>query len=194
MGREYSREELLAELLDDRPFFEESGGGLTLSGGEPMAQFAFIHELLTAAKAEGIHTALDTCGFAPTHHLVNLFLYDLKILDDHRHREFTGVSNGLILDNLRTLDAHHALLWLRIPVVPGVNNDPADLEALAQFAAKLKSVRQVNLLPYHRTALVKFQRLHRPYSLVTTPAPSAEMMALAATPFERLGLPTKIGG
>ena len=200
MGREYSRDELLDEILDDRPFFEESGGGLTLSGGEPLAQFGFIHELLTAAKAEGIHTALDTCGFAPIHQLlellplVNLFLYDLKVLDDDRHRECTGVSNALILDNLRTLDAHHALLWLRIPIVPGVNNDPADLEALAQFAATLKSVRQVNLLPYHRTALVKFQRLHRPYSLDAIPAPSAETMALAATPFERLGLPTKIGG
>jgi pyruvate formate lyase activating enzyme len=200
MGREYSRDELLDELLADRPFFEESGGGLTLSGGEPMAQFGFIHELLTAAKAEGIHTALDTCGFAPTHQLlkllplVSLFLYDLKFLDDDRHREFTGVSNSLILDNLRTLDTHHAFLWLRIPVVPGVNDDPAELESLAQFAAELKSVRQVNLLPYHRTALVKFQRLYRPYSLNATAAPSTEMMARAAAPFERLGLPTRIGG
>lgn len=200
MGREYSRDELLTIILADRPFYEESGGGLTLSGGEPMAQFSFVHDLLAAAKAEGVHTAMDTCGFAPEHQLlevlplVDLFLYDLKILADDQHRQFTGVSNGRILENLRTLDAHRAMLWLRIPIVPGVNDDPAQLEALAAFAATLASVRQVNLLPYHRTALVKFQRLHRPYSLEATGAPTAEMMDRAAAPFQRLGLPTRIGG
>jgi pyruvate formate lyase activating enzyme len=86
------------------------------------------------------------------------------------------------------------MLWLRVPIVPGVNDDPAQLEALAAFAATLTSVRQVNLLPYHRTALVKFQRLHRPYSLEATAVPTAAMMDRAAAPFQRLGLPTRIGG
>lgn len=200
LGREYEVDQLLAEILRDRPFYEESGGGLTLSGGEPMAQFAFVRDLLAAARAEGLHTALDTCGYAPGSQFmellpsVDLFLYDLKLLDDDRHRQFTGVSNDVILDNLRLLNTQRAVIWLRVPVVPGFNDSPADLEAIAQFAASLPAVQRVNLLPYHRSALQKFQRLNRPYPLRSTTAPSAEQMARAAGQFTCHGLTVRIGG
>jgi pyruvate formate lyase activating enzyme len=128
LGRRLSAAEVLDEVRADRLFYEESGGGLTVSGGEPLGQFDFLRVLLEAAHAQGLHTALDTCGFGPPHQLlqllplVDLFLYDLKLIHEQRHIEFTGVSNRRILDNLRLLAGHQAELWLRIPIVPGVND------------------------------------------------------------------------
>jgi pyruvate formate lyase activating enzyme len=200
LGREYTRQELLGEILRDRAFYEESGGGLTLSGGEPLAQFSFVRDLLAAAKAEGVHTALDTCGFAPERQVaellpfVDLFLYDLKLLDEERHRRFTGVSNAIILDNLRRLDAQGAVLWLRVPVIPGVNDEPGELEAIAELAATLPAIRQINLLPYHRTAMGKFRRLNRPYPMGSAAVPSAGFMTRAAHCFASRGMPVRIGG
>jgi pyruvate formate lyase activating enzyme len=200
LGRECSVKELLVEILADRAFYEESGGGLTLSGGEPFTQFPFVRDLLQAAKAEGLHTALDTCGLAPWWQLmelmplVDLFLYDLKLLDEERHRRFTGVSNREILENLRRLDAGGAVLWLRIPVIPAVNDAALELDAMAQFATTLRGVQRVNLLPYHRTARQKFKRLNRPYTLNSTPVPTPQEMAAVAESFRRQGLAVQIGG
>jgi pyruvate formate lyase activating enzyme len=200
LGREWSVKQLLREILTDRAFYEESGGGLTLSGGEPLTQFPFVRDVLLAARAEGLHTALDTCGFAPWWQLmelmplVDLFLYDLKLLDEERHRQFTGVSNREILENLLRLDAGGAAVWLRIPVIPTVNDAASDLDAMARFAATLQGVQRVNLLPYHRTALRKFDRLNRPYAMEATPVPSAQEMTAVVACFRRHGLAAQIGG
>jgi pyruvate formate lyase activating enzyme len=200
LGQEWTVEEVMNAVVRDRLFYESSGGGLTVSGGEPLLQFDFLQALLAAAKAEEIHTALDTCGFAPEGRLlellplVDLFLYDLKAINEEQHLRLTGVSNRLILDNLRRLADLQAQLWLRIPIVPGVNDDPAELELLAQFAASLGRVRQVNLLPYHTTGIGKVHRLHQVYALDHVVPPSPERMLELAGIFIAQGLNAKIGG
>lgn len=192
VGREMAVEEVLAEVARDEPFYRRSGGGMTLSGGEPLLQAAFAAALLRGAKERGVHTALDTCGYAAWEALdrlrgdVDLFLYDVKLLDDERHRRFTGVSNGPILANLCALAARGHAIVLRVPVIPGVNDDPANLEALAALAGELPHLARVDLLPYHHIGADKYARLDRAYPLPDTAPPPAERMdALARLLTER---------
>ena len=200
VGQQMSVAEVLAEVGKDGVFYEESGGGVTFSGGEPLMQSDFLKALLEACAAQGIHTAVDTCGFAATQHLLavvaatDLFLYDLKTLDDAKHARLTGVSNAIILENLRLLGCVHHNIWLRIPIIPGLNDSAEELDALARFAASMCGVRQINLLPYHRTGVHKFQRLGRPYELADVRPPSPEYMAAVSQRFAALGLRAKIGG
>ena len=189
----------LAEILQDRIFYDESGGGLTLSGGEPLQQFAFVHGLLVACRAEGVHTALDTCGFARRDELLavasvtGLFLYDIKLMDDRRHRQYTGASNQLILENLQALNAVHDNIWVRVPVIPGINDDDANLQATAAFVATLSGVRRVTLLPYHGHGTHKAQRFGKPNRLdALTPVPQADLERMAGE-FRAAGLATEIG-
>lgn len=167
VGRDMSIEAVMAEVTPDIPFYASSGGGLTLTGGEPLAQPAFALEVASAAKSAGIHVALDTCGHAPWTTLepflpvVDLFLYDFKCADPARHRELTGVGNGLILANLRALGDAGARLWLRCPLVPGLNDRDADLDAIADWAERLDGVESVTLEPYHPIGLDKYARLGR---------------------------------
>jgi len=166
-GHWWEAEELLRSLLRDRPFYEESGGGVTFSGGEPLRQPEFLAAALAGARSRGLHTVVDTCGHAPPADLMavaavtDLFLYDLKLVDEGRHREFTGVSNALILQNLRALAAAGARVVVRIPVVPGVNDDDGSAAAAAGFLRGLAGVREIHLLPYHGTAAEKYRRLGR---------------------------------
>ena len=191
---------LVRTLLRDRIFFDESGGGVTVSGGEPMRQPRFVVDLLGRLKAEGVHTALDTCGYcrwddlAEAARVADLVLFDLKLMDDARHREATGVSNGLILDNLRALAATHRGLWIRIPVVPGVNDDGENMAATASFVAALPGVRRVDLLPYHPTGEAKFARVGMVYGLHGTATPDSARLESVAAPFRATGLHTTIGG
>ncbi len=199
-GREVTVSQLLEELLRDRIFYEESGGGVTFSGGEPLAQPEFLLAVLRACKAEGIHTAVDTCGLAATRHVLavapftDLFLYDLKLMDEARHRQFTGVSNTLILGNLKALSGVHRQIWIRVPVIPGVNDSAADLEAAARFAGGIPGVCQVNLLPYHRIGVAKFHRLGLEPELAATPPPSEGSLSVARAIFARAGMDARIGG
>ena len=126
--------------------------------------------------------------------LTDLFLYDLKFMDDAKHRHYTGVSNGLILENLQALGRSHGRIWLRVPIIPGINDAPADLEAAAQFAATVPGVRQVNLLPFHRTGLPKSLRLGQDSSLADVQPPSTTAMSRAMDIFKRAGLAVKQGG
>jgi len=193
-GREMSAAEVLAEVLRDVPFYEESGGGLTLSGGEPLLQAGFTEALLRGGRARGVHTALDTCGYAAWETFdriraaVDLFLYDLKLMDDERHRRFTGVSNEPILRNLRTLAGLGHRVRLRLPVIPGVNDDEDNLRAVAGFAAGLPAVDGADLLPYHPIGVEKYRRLDRSYRLPDTAAPSAQRLAEVALVLESCGL------
>ena len=195
-----SVEDVLEELLRDRVFYEESGGGVTLSGGEPLAQAPFAKALLAECRRHEIPTALDTCGFAPREDLLeiaglsDLVLYDLKLLDDAEHVRYTGASNRLILENLQALGEVHKNIWLRIPIIPGVNDAVEHLEAMARLAASLGGVSQVNLLPYHETAVGKFEQLGEPYRLGRLARPSPERLDRAADRFRAHGLLTKTGG
>jgi len=187
-------------VLQDRVFYEESGGGVTFSGGEPLTQPAFLKGLLAACRGEGLKTALDTCGFACTDVLLeaagmsDLVLYDLKLMDEARHRQYTGVSNGPILANLRALAQAHGNIWLRVPVIPGINDREEDWEAAAELAAGLPGVRRVNLLPYHKFGLFKSRRMRHAYALESVEPPTPERMERAAGIFRERGLEVKIGG
>jgi len=200
IGREMTVAEVVAEVCKDRIFYEDSGGGVTISGGEPLSQPHFLTALAEALRAAGLQVALDTTGFGCTEHLLaaarfcNLVLYDLKAFDEARHRQLTGVSNGGILKNLQALDAVHGNIWIRIPVVPGFNDDPADLEKIGALVAGLRSVTLVNLLPFHRAGLHKYERLGWSHPLEGVEPPAAVAMEHLAGIFRRLHLPTKIGG
>ena len=160
-----SAEEVIAEVLKDKAFYENSDGGMTVSGGEPLAQLAFTKELLTLAKASGLHTAMETCGFAPEAQLrqimplTDLFLFDIKSVIPENHRKFTGRDNALILGNLRMLDAAGAKIRLRCPLIPGVNDSDAELRGIAELADSLGGVSEIDVEPYHPLGVSKAQRL-----------------------------------
>ncbi|HDZ21477.1 hypothetical protein LCGC14_0124710 [marine sediment metagenome] len=164
VGRTVTAEHCLAEVVRDRPFYETSGGGMTLSGGEPMMQPDFTDALLTSAKRERLHCAVETCGHAPwrqyeriTPH-VDLFLYDIKETDPARHVEVTGVGNELILANLRKLHDSGAAILMRLPIAPGINDRSEHFRAVAELAASLPDLQGVEIMPYHRLGLSKRDR------------------------------------
>ena len=200
VGREMTVAQVMAEIERDVPFYDESGGGVTFSGGEPLAQPDFLLALLQACGEREIRAALDTCGFAPwemfdrIRKYVDLFLYDLKLMDDARHQTFTGVSNEPIIKNLRALSQHGHNIVLRVPVIPGVNDDEEDVRQIGRFAASLPNLRQVDLLPYHHTAAQKYERLHKTYRLPETRPPSDGRMSEITRIMQGFGLQVKIGG
>jgi pyruvate formate lyase activating enzyme len=175
VGREAAVGEVLAEVLKDKPFYDNSGGGITVSGGEPMMQFAFTEALLRAARAAGLHTCLDTCGFAPAADylkildVVDIFLYDIKDTDPERHERNTGVPLQPILDNLRRIDEAGGKTILRCPLIPGINADDRHLEAIAAIANALKNVLEITLHPYHPLGQSKSDRIGADYALAGKP-------------------------
>jgi pyruvate formate lyase activating enzyme len=200
LGRGMTVAQVMAEIGRDVVFYDESGGGVTFSGGEPLSQPDFLLALLRACKQEEIHTALDTCGFSPWETLdrvreyVDLFLYDLKLMDDARHRKYTGVSNALILGNLQALSQRGHTIVLRVPVVPGINDDDEGIRRVGSFAAALPRLSRVDLLPYHHAGVEKYHRLNRVYGLPGTRPPTDERMAHIAHVLREFGLPVRIGG
>jgi pyruvate formate lyase activating enzyme len=200
VGEEMTVSQVLDAVLADRVFYEESGGGVTFSGGEPLAQPAFLRELLAASKAVGLHTVVDTCGQAQTEEvlsvapLTDLFLYDLKMLDETRHQRFTGTSNKLILKNLQVLGQQGRKVWARIPLVPGVNDSPTELEAIAKFAASIETVEQVHLLPFHRTGWHKRKQLGQAALGSSFESPEPELVETSLEIFRRSGLEAVVGG
>lgn len=199
-GQETTVPALLAEVSKDRVFYEESQGGVTFSGGEPLLQTEFLLECLRACREQGLHTAVDTCGYGPAEKLLalaavtDLFLYDLKILDDSLHRQYTGVSVVPIQENLRALSRAHDNIWIRLPIIPGFNDAPEQVAAMGRFIVSLGVVRRVNLLPYHAMAAGKFARMGREFLMNGTPAPTAGQIEQAAAPLRALGLPVVTGG
>lgn len=175
VGREAAVAEVLADVLKDKPFYDNSGGGMTVSGGEPMMQFAFTAALLRAAKGAGLHTCLDTCGFAPAADylkildVVDIFLYDVKDTDPERHERNTGAPLQPILDNLRRIDDAGGKTILRCPLIPGINTDDRHLEAIAAIANSLKNVLEITLHPYHPLGQSKSDRIGATYALAGKP-------------------------
>ena len=200
VGQVMTAAEVMAEVERDLTFYDQSGGGVTFSGGEPLAQPEFLGVLLDACRRAGIHTAVDTCGYAPwsvldaIHDEVDLFLYDLKLMDDQAHRRLTGVSNQTILQNLRGLSESGAAIILRVPVIPGINDSPDNVRALAAFAAALPHLQGIDLLPYHPTAVDKYARMNRAYGLQGTQPPDAQDLAEIAQALWQAQVPIRIGG
>jgi pyruvate formate lyase activating enzyme len=165
VGREATVDEVIAEVLKDKPFYETSGGGMTLSGGEPLMQIDFADALLCRAKAEELHTCIETSGYCDWEDLerirpkVDLFLYDVKALDPDKHREFTGVPNQGILDNLRRLHETEADIVVRLPVIPGLNDTDDHFQGVATLARELTNVQGFEIMPYHRLGEGKLGRL-----------------------------------
>ena len=165
VGKSVSVNEILEDVMKDELFYNTSGGGLTISGGEPMFQFPFSKALLQAAKAEKLHICLDTCGYAPWKQYeevlpyVDIFLYDIKAVNPETHKKLTGVSNDLILDNLYRLDASEKTTWLRCPLVPGINDTTEHLYGIANIANRLKNVEEISIEPYHPLGQNKFLHL-----------------------------------
>jgi pyruvate formate lyase activating enzyme len=200
VGRQMTVADVMAEIKKDIIFYDQSGGGVTFSGGEPLMQPDFLHALLTRCRQEEIHTAVDTSGLTAWKTLqkisrqVDVFLYDLKVMDDDRHRQVTGVSNELILSNLRALAAQGSRVAVRLPLIPGVNDDDENLDRLGAFVASLAHVPPVSLLPYHQAGVDKYARLGKAYALSETRPPSEERVAQAVDRLQHFGLQVKLGG
>ena len=200
VGREMSVREVLAEVRQDTSFYDQSGGGVTFSGGEPLFQRRFLTALLKSCQDEELHTILDTCGYASWEVVdavriyVDTFLYDLKLIDDEQHRRYTGVSNQLILSNLKALVMHDQHVIVRIPLIPGITDTEYNLRAIAEYLAALPKIVEVNLLPYHDSARGKYDRLGQLYKL---PEPSVTISgshAEALDIFSSCNLPVSVGG
>lgn len=193
-GREWTVEEAVAAVLEDRTFYEQSGGGCTFSGGEPLLQGEFCAAVAARLRGEGIPCAIDTSGavpwarFATVLPLVDLFLYDLKHLDDARHREGTGASNRLVLENLRRLAEAGKNYEIRLPLIPGYNDAPDHLRSVGEFLRSLPRPGPVRLLPYHSYARSKFAAIGRPDTMPAAPSPDAAALSRAAAVLRETGV------
>ena len=180
MGKEMTAQEALHVVLRDRDFYETSGGGLTVTGGEPLAHPAFTLELLQLAKQNGLHTCIETCGYAPWETIeslipyVDLFLWDVKETDPELHRQFTGVSSERILENLRRLDEAGAKTVLRCPLIPGCNARDEHLSGIADLANSLHNVQEINVEPYHPLGKSKSEAIGQSYAMGDLPMPEDE--------------------
>lgn len=197
-GKEMSVTEVMKEIERDTPFYDQSGGGVTFSGGEPLMQRSFLLTLLRACRESDIHKVVDTSGYSSWEALdsireyVDLFLYDLKLMNDARHIQYTGVSNHLILNNLKLLTEHEHPVYARIPLIPGVNDDEENLHQSGEFLAPLPNITGVELMGYHDIAAAKYEALGMAYQLNGTKPPTAEHMQLAGRILEEYGLKVKI--
>jgi pyruvate formate lyase activating enzyme len=200
IGRWVSVDDLMIEVLKDVPFFEESGGGVTLSGGEPLAQADFTKELLKICKEKGIHTAIDTSGYARSVDMekiipfTDLFLFDLKIIDNQKHFEHTGKGNELILNNLKLLSAANKKIHIRIPLVENVTDLPENLEAIKEIILNTRGIERIDLLPYHFSARNKYERLKKEYTKVSKEEYPPEKAFLIKDFFQNLTPVLSIGG
>ncbi len=186
-GREYGIEEVMRELLRDKCFYENSGGGVTFSGGECMLQIDFLSEILRECKTEGIHTAVDTAGNVPFSYFerilpfTDLFLYDIKAISAEKHKEGTGTDNARILENAKRLSEKSKILF-RIPVIGGFNDSETEMQRIADFLKDI-SYEKVELLPYHTLGEHKYRALGKKAESFSVPSP--ERMNAFRAMFER---------
>lgn len=197
-GEDYTAERLVERLLRDRQFYRRSGGGVTISGGEPLCQPDFTVAVLRRLKEEGIHTALDTTGYAPWSTLertlpyVDLYLYDIKHMDSEKHKAVVGVPNEQILENARALAAAGKKMQIRIPVIPMFNHDRDNIRATAEFCRELgDAVERVQLLPYHNLGVMKYLRISDTPVAEATP-PSDEYMQMLKDIVSQYGIHTTV--
>lgn len=199
-GRDVTVSEAVYELSKDKPFYETSGGGVTLSGGEPMLQAEFSSAVLEACRNEGMHTALDTSGIALWSAYeailphVDLFLWDFKHPRSEEHEKYTGVSNDRILENLRRLCGQGASIEIRIPLIAGINDGESDIEATASILRDLDGITHVEVLSYHALGESKYRQLGIPPSVVGLSAPSPQRLTRAREILSRAGLEVHVTG
>ena len=198
-GKSYTVDQVVNEAIKDQVFYEESGGGVTLSGGECLMQIDFVEAFLKRLKEKNIHTTIDTCGHVPTEYFerilpyVDLFLYDLKHTDIEDHKEFTNVDNQLILVNLKFLSQQNTSLHLRLPIIVGVNATNFHIEQVISLLDEI-NVKQINLLPYHSIGQGKYDRLNLAYDKEAFTAPSDEQLNKFKALFASKNLSVVIGG
>jgi pyruvate formate lyase activating enzyme len=196
---EYMRvEEVVEEVMKDLLFYQNSGGGVTMSGGEPLQQWEFVSEVLKGCKNKGLHTALDTCGYAPWKVMeevldhVDLVLYDIKHIDAEVHEEGTGRSNKIILSNAEKVASElEVRMWLRFPLIPGYNDSARNVKELAEFAVSI-GVEKISLLPYHRFGEAKYDKLGGKYTF-TAKEPSKEHVEEIKREIEAVGVKVTVG-
>lgn len=199
-GSFYTVSEVIEEAEKNRVFYRHSGGGITLSGGEPLLQDKFVQNILKECHTLGIHTALDTSGFLAWRRLekilgyIDLFLFDLKSLHPRIHKIYTGIDNKVIIDNIKRSDSYNIPMIFRIPVVPGYTDGTKELRESAQFCSTIKNLKRVDLLPYNQMSESKYLRLQRGYPLKGLKPPIEAEMGNIRRLFESLGLETQIGG
>lgn len=202
VGKYYSVEEIIDILDREKVFINQSGGGITFSGGEPMLQTEFLLEALMGCKSLGYHTAVDTSGYSrPDNYekiipYTDLFLFDIKHMDDDPHKETTGVSNTEILENYMLLLENAREVILRIPVIPGFNDDNDHMERLIEFiiSTRRRSLKRISLLPFHKIGSSKYRWFDLPYRMDGVEPPSKEYMADLKEHFLKTGVKVKIGG
>jgi len=172
VGREMGADEVFEIIKKDDIFYRYSEGGITISGGEPLLFPVFLDSLFRLCRQQGIHTAVETCGYVPWQNIkdlsprINLFLYDLKHMDQDKHNKFIGTGNKLILENLVKLDKLNPQLIIRIPVIPGFNDTVSEINEILNFIYTLKHVQEVHLLPYHNLGKSKYAALNIPYPMI----------------------------
>jgi len=199
-GRRVSVNEVMKEIMKDEIFYNESNGGVTFSGGEPMMQFDFLLSLIKSCKNKGLSTVIDTCGYAPTENFkkisewTDIFLYDIKIIDNNTHKKYTGVTNELILENLKQLINNGEKVQIRIPLIPGITDSNENLESIAQFLDTLKNIDEIRLLPYNKLGEYKIKKFNRTERLGKLPTQTDKEINRKCKPFESHGYKVKIGG
>lgn len=200
MGKDVTVKEVLDEVLQDRPYYNRSGGGITLSGGESLLQPDFAIALLRSCKKSGINTAIETTGFASADIIreflphLDTVLMDIKHINSNKHKEFTTQSNEKILENAKLIASEAKKLIIRVPVIPTFNDTVAEIADIAQFASTLPNVNEIHLLPYHSMGRDKYTGLNREYGMGDLKSPTNELMEVLKQTAEKYGLNAHIGG
>ena len=190
-GKEVLADEITKKLIEDKIFFEESGGGVTLSGGEPLLQADFSAEILKKLKENGINTAVDTCGFAKKEDIdkvlpyTDTFLFDIKAINPDVHKTCTGVTNESILENLKYIDSFNKPIEIRVPYVPSMND--GEMEEIAKFLTEIKNIKKIKILPYHQFGASKYENIGIEYDLNITPPQKQEINSVIDI-FNKYGL------
>jgi len=199
VGKDISIKDLMSEIIKDEVFYEESNGGVTFSGGEPLMHADYLSNILNICKEKNIHTTIDTSGYAAWSQFekiidkVDLFLFDIKHMNNKKHLEYTGVSNNVILENLKKLSERGSNIYIRMPIIAGINDDDENIDNAVEFISKLNIIH-VDLLPYHKMGMDKYRRLDRSYKLSGLEKPTEEVIAKIAEKFKSAGIKIKIGG
>ena len=198
VGTDITVKELMSKLIKDEVFYEESNGGVTFSGGEPLMHSDYLINVLNICKDRDIHTTIDTSGYAPFEQFekiidsVDLFLFDIKHMNNEKHLEYTGVENTLILDNLKKL-SQKGNIYVRMPIIAGINDDDENINMAINFLSNL-NITQVDLLPYHKMGMDKYRRLNMQYKLSGFEKPTDEILDKIAEKFKKAGIKINIGG
>jgi len=200
LNKRYSVNDILEIIKKDVIFYDESGGGVTFSGGEPLVQIEFLTQALKACRDNHINTTVDTCGFLPTSSLsqiyrtTDLFLYDFKLFDDELHKKYTGVSNKLILENLEYLNSVNATINVRIPLIPNITDTEENLSAISNYLLELNNVVRIDLLPYNKLAEDKYSRLNQKSKLGKLNTQSIDKLKVIKELVQSFGLNAELNG